>query len=53
LKICSSSFLELGADLYEAGYTNITNIDISNVVISQMTHLHSGKEDMECMYYLD
>ena len=29
-------FIELGCDLYNDGFQNITNIDISEVVISQM-----------------
>eukprot|EP01033_Poteriospumella_lacustris_P000825 gene825-588_t len=37
----------LGADLYDAGFLNITNIDISTVVINQMTDLHRTKEEME------
>ena len=41
--------LELGADLYSDGFTNITNIDISSVVISQMTTLFAKLEEMECM----
>jgi hypothetical protein len=39
---------DLGADLYDAGFLNITNIDISTVVINQMTDLHRTKEEMEC-----
>jgi hypothetical protein len=41
-------FVELGADLYEDGYHNITNIDQSSVVISQMHDRYSDKEEMEC-----
>jgi Thiopurine S-methyltransferase (TPMT) len=45
---CGSS--RLGADLYDDGFVNITNIDISAVVISKMTDAHLGKEEMECKY---
>ena len=38
----------LGAALYDAGYLNITNIDSSSVVISQMTDRYADKEEMEC-----
>ncbi|CAG2066001.1 unnamed protein product, partial [Timema podura] len=35
---CGNS--SLSADLYDVGYRNITNIDISPVVVRQMTELH-------------
>lgn len=37
----------LGADIYSDGYHNITNIDISSVVIAQMTNLYSKYDEME------
>lgn len=40
--------LELGSDLYDFGYKNITNIDISTVVINQMSDTYAAKEEMEC-----
>ena len=43
---CGNS--RLGAALYDAGYTNITNVDSSSVVISQMTDRCADKEEMEC-----
>jgi len=42
---CGNS--SLGADLYDDGYLNITNVDTSSVVISQMTDLHGDREEME------
>lgn len=41
-------FVALGADIYDAGYLNITNIDISTVVIAQMSDLYSNRDEMEC-----
>lgn len=38
----------LGADIYDAGYLNITNVDISTVVIAQMSELYSNRDEMEC-----
>jgi len=35
-------------ELFEAGYTNITNIDISAVVISQMQQRYAHLEGAEC-----
>lgn len=43
---CGSS--TLGASLYEEGMENITNIDSSSVVISQMKEKYSHLEEMEC-----
>ena len=43
---CGNS--RLGAALYDAGYMNITNVDSSSVVISQMTDRYADKEEMEC-----
>ena len=42
---CGNS--ELGAGLYDDGYTNITNIDISPVVINLMSERYSDREEME------
>jgi hypothetical protein len=38
----------LGADLYDAGFLNITSIDISTVAVNLMSDLYSDKEEMEC-----
>jgi hypothetical protein len=35
-------------ELFRAGYTNITNIDISAVVISQMQQRYSHLEGVDC-----
>lgn len=35
-------------DLYDDGYLNITNIDISSVVVSQMNDRYADREEMEC-----
>lgn len=37
----------LGADLYQIGYQNITNIDISEVVVNQMAGKYQDLEEME------
>lgn len=42
---CGNS--KLGSDLYDDGFTNITNIDISSVVISEMSDRYMDKEEME------
>ena len=42
---CGSS--TLGPCLYDAGYPNVTNIDISPVVINQMTNKYKDREEME------
>jgi len=42
---CGSS--TLGASLYNHGYKNITNIDVSQVVINQMSDRYCDKEEME------
>ena len=49
-----SVYLELGADLYDAGFTNVTNIDTSLVVINKMTDRYSDRDEMECtcFYFL-
>ncbi|XP_067001304.2 eEF1A lysine and N-terminal methyltransferase homolog [Anabrus simplex] len=44
---CGNS--SLSADLYDVGYRQITNIDISHVVIKQMQDLH-GKERPDMIY---
>jgi hypothetical protein len=38
----------LGADLYAEGYENILNIDVSSVVVRQMSDLFAELENMEC-----
>jgi hypothetical protein len=43
-------FTGLGAELYDDGFTNITNIDTSMVVINQMNDRYSDREEMECEY---
>ncbi|CAG9121648.1 unnamed protein product [Plutella xylostella] len=42
---CGNS--SLSADLYDAGFTNITNIDVSEVVIKQMQKIHSKRTSMK------
>ncbi|CAM9313829.1 unnamed protein product, partial [Ectocarpus fasciculatus] len=42
---CGNS--RLGADIYSDGFVNITNVDISSVVISQMTSMYAKYEEME------
>ena len=42
---CGNS--SLASELYADGFTNITSVDISSVVIHQMTDRHSAHEDME------
>ncbi|XP_028174754.1 eEF1A lysine and N-terminal methyltransferase homolog isoform X3 [Ostrinia furnacalis] len=46
---CGNS--SLSADLYDVGYTNITNIDVSEVVIRQMTSINAHRTNMKflCM----
>ena len=44
----SHSFKGLGKAIHSRGFCNITNIDVSPVVISQMIDLHSDLEEMEC-----
>ena len=46
-RLCSSC-TELGADIYDTGVTNITNIDTSMVVINQMVDANRDREEMEC-----
>lgn len=43
-----NGLLGLGPDLYDAGYTNITHIDTSMVVINQMNDRYFDREEMEC-----
>lgn len=44
-----NGFLQaLGPDLYDDGFLNVTNIDISSVVINQMADMHRAKEEIEC-----
>jgi hypothetical protein len=40
----------LSANLYERGFRNITNIDISPVVINQMSDTYADLEEMECKF---
>jgi EEF1A lysine methyltransferase 4 len=42
---CGSS--TLGGDLYKLGYQNITNVDISEVVVNQMSDKYVDYEEME------
>jgi ubiquinone/menaquinone biosynthesis C-methylase UbiE len=42
---CGSS--TLGGELYNAGYQNITNVDISEVVVNQMTDKYGDCTEME------
>jgi len=43
---CGNS--ELSADLYDIGYHNIVNVDISSTVIRQMTTKHAeARSDMK------
>jgi ubiquinone/menaquinone biosynthesis C-methylase UbiE len=37
----------LGADIYSDGFLNITNVDISSVVVSQMTSMYAQFDEME------
>lgn len=41
-------FAALGPDLYDDGFLNVTNVDISSVVINQMADMHRAKEEIEC-----
>ena len=38
----------LSGDLYAAGFSHITNIDISQVVVTRMAEQHADKPGMEC-----
>jgi len=42
---CGNS--SLGADLYDDGFVNITNIDVSAVVINYMSTRYASREEME------
>jgi len=42
---CGNS--SMGAELYDDGFLNITNIDVSSVVINQMGDLYADREEME------
>ena len=48
MTVTFTSPTELSASLYNQGYRNITNFDISTVVISQMSDTYAQLEDMEC-----
>jgi len=41
-----SDTLDFSADMYDAGYENIYNMDISEVVIDQMKERYSSRENM-------
>lgn len=45
---CSNSDAGLGAEIYDSGYVNVTNIDISTVAINQMSANCADREEMEC-----
>ncbi|XP_014360897.2 eEF1A lysine and N-terminal methyltransferase homolog [Papilio machaon] len=45
---CGNS--SLSADLYDVGYTNITNIDVSEVVIRQMTATNAARSSMKFLH---
>ncbi|XP_049870997.1 eEF1A lysine and N-terminal methyltransferase homolog [Pectinophora gossypiella] len=45
---CGNS--SLSADLYDVGYANITNIDVSEVVIKQMNATNSHRTNMKFIY---
>ncbi|CAH2105057.1 unnamed protein product [Euphydryas editha] len=45
---CGNS--RLSADLYDVGYSNITNIDVSEVVIKQMKAINSHRTTMKFLY---
>ena len=41
----------IGARLYQEGYTYITNVDFSNVVIEYMRNKHQVFEEMDCKWH--
>ncbi|KAJ2944486.1 hypothetical protein O0L34_g3831 [Tuta absoluta] len=45
---CGNS--SLSADLYDVGYTNITNIDVSEVVIRQMNAANANRTNMKFLH---
>lgn len=45
---CGNS--RLSEEMYEDGYTDITNIDISRVVIDQMAERTRAMEGMSCTW---
>ncbi|KAI5632989.1 methyltransferase domain-containing protein [Phthorimaea operculella] len=45
---CGNS--SLSADLYDVGYTNITNIDVSEVVIRQMNAANASRTNMKFLH---
>lgn len=45
---CGNS--SLSADLYDVGYQNITNIDVSEVVIKQMKATNAHRDNMKFIY---
>lgn len=44
---CGNS--SLSADLYDVGYVNITNVDVSEVVIKQMKNVNKARTNMKFM----
>lgn len=44
----SSGNSDFTEQLFKAGYTNITNIDVSAVVINQMQQRYAAYEGVEC-----
>lgn len=45
---CGNS--SLSADLYDVGYQNITNIDVSEIVIKQMKSINNHRNNMKFLY---
>ena len=43
----NSSF---GAELHDDGFVNITNVDVSAVVINLMSERYANREEMECTF---
>lgn len=41
----------LTEDMYDDGYSSITNIDISKIVIDQMTDRHRDKASLVCKLF--
>jgi hypothetical protein len=39
---------DLGTDMYEDGYHNITSIDFSPVIIEKQAKKHAEKTEMKC-----
>ena len=47
---CWSGSTGLTEDMYDDGYTSIANIDISKIVIDQMTDRHRDKAGLTCTW---